>query len=179
MAQNVLSYIQRVHDIVQDEPVLFGKGVCARKEICYAGGAMYGFNKDALLKTYNYLAQNPNMLSEHHPHSHQKGVNLMEHEDYMTSYAYRMATGNPVLSSEQIYNHGIERDGYGSKDIVPICYHNIKAPRLYFEYYSLFYDENGKPRGFDEIEQIYLERKSLKDNAEKKPKVVHLDALAY
>lgn len=167
MPEHLLSFLQRVTDVVQNDPVLVGKAVCSSKDFCYVGGAMYGFNKDGLDKTYDYLSKNPNMMNESHSHLHLKDVNLMEHEDYMVSHAFRMATGNPVVSSQQIYNHGIERDGYGTKDNVPLCYHRIKAPRLYTDYYTLFYNDDGKLRTFIEVEEIFLERKKLEDQEKK------------
>merc|ERR1711862_307623 len=108
--ENLLSYVNKVDFSTRNKPVLFGKGVCSPQNMCYGAGALYGINKLAL------------------------------HEDYMVSYAYRQATGYPIISNHNIFNYHIAREGTGSENHPPICYHKAKTVEGLYEYYELLYD---------------------------------------
>merc|ERR1711862_82813 len=140
IAENLLSYLNKLDGPTEEQPVLFGKGVCSPKDLCYAAGALYGMNKLALHALNNFFAKNPELHLET-THVVGKGRNLMVHEDYMTSYAYRRATGYPIISNHNIFNYHIEREGVGSEEHPPVCYHKAKVVEGLQEYYQLLYDE--------------------------------------
>jgi len=141
--ENLLAYVNKLDGPTEEQPVLFGKGVCSPKDLCYAAGALYGMNKLALHSLNIFFAKNPELHLEN-SHVVGKGRNLMVHEDYMTSYAFRRATGYPIISNHNIFNYHIEREGTGTEDHPPLCYHKAKVVQGLQEYYQLLYDEKTK-----------------------------------
>lgn len=155
IAENLLAYLNKLDGPTRDQPVLFGKGVCSPKDLCYAAGALYGMNKIALHALNNHFTKNP-QIHEETSHMVGKGRNLMIHEDYMVSYSYRQATGYPIISNHNIFNYHIEREGTGTEDHPPICYHKVKTMQGLHEYYELLYDEGtGKLRKLSDVADLW------------------------
>lgn len=153
--ENLLSYVNKVDFSTRNKPVLFGKGVCSPQNMCYGAGALYGMNKLALHEVNRYFSQNPKIHLET-THVVGKGRNLMVHEDYMVSYAYRQATGYPIISNHNIFNYHIAREGTGSENHPPICYHKAKTVEGLYEYYELLYDPSTrKLRKLSDVDDLW------------------------
>jgi len=146
LPENLLKFINKLHLTTKLLPVQFGKAVCARENMCYAGGALYGMNKEGLIATTKFILDHPNTYKEKHMSMWKADRNLMEHEDYMVSYAFRNATNYPVIHHPNIFNFEVEKSGLGSFEFPVISYHKLKSKDKFEKYEGYFYFRNGKIR---------------------------------
>jgi len=151
----LLDYTRKLHSETSNNPLQFGWGCCYTKELCYAAGSFYGFNKVGLEALNSFMSKNQeSMFKEVHAPFRFQHKNLIEHEDFMMSLAYRRATNIPVVSNRRMFPHLIERSGLGTIDKPPISYHKIKDPKLFVVYDALFYGEDGNLRPYEETEKL-------------------------
>merc|ERR1711862_264958 len=103
----------------------------------------------ALQKINNYFVSHPDITNQQIFQEYGKWSkinksheNLLEHEDCMVSYAYRKATGYPIVMSFRFFMFSIDHpSSIVDKECPPISYHTIKDAKVYYEYYELFYHE--------------------------------------
>jgi len=155
--QTLLDYTNKLHSEISTKPLQYGWGCCYTAELglCYAAGAFYGFNKLGLEAVNSYMSENKEIIfKEVHSPFRFKTKNLIDHEDFMISLAYRRATNIPVVSNRRMFPHLIERSGLGTIDKPPISYHKIKDPKLFIMYEALFYDEDGSSRPYEETQKL-------------------------
>ena len=153
--QTLLDYTNKLHFETIANPLQYGWGCCYTEELCYTAGSFYGFNRLGLEAVNRYMSKNEDdLLKEVHHPTRFKTKNLMEHEDFMISFAYRRATNMPMVNNRRMFPHLIERAGLGTIDKPPISYHKIKDSKLFSMYDALFYDEEGNLRPYEETQKL-------------------------
>lgn len=157
LPENLLSYVQKIESSTNGQPVLFGNCVGRFYKWCYAPGGIYGMNRMTLQEINNYFVSHPDITKEYIFFDYGKKSpadrsynNLLEHEDCMVSYAYRKATGYPNVMNFRFFTSSINHaHSIVDKECPPISYHTIKDPKVYYEYYEMFYHE-GKLKPIEE-----------------------------
>ena len=76
----------------------------------------------------------------------------------MVSYAFKKATNVPSTYQFQFYSYYYERDGVGTEDSPPICYHQLKSQYQFLDHEKLFYNEEGNLRTFPELEKQWQKK---------------------
>lgn len=162
LGHNLLDYVNKLHNVAYGMPIHFGKVMCGHEHMCHTGGAFYGMNKVGLAATDKFFKENPEIYKQKEIVYREKlnrSFNLMEHEDFMVSYAFKMANKVPAIMQMEVYQGALHIDGIGTEEDPPICYHLLKTPIVYLTHEAFFYDSFGKLRNRAALERLFPKRK--------------------
>lgn len=162
IAENVLDAMVKIQKETYPLPVEFGRGVCLTVDTCYSHGGMYGFNRSGLKLVLSYVSD--------HPDIYQKLVknqlnedNLMNHEDYFTSYVFKEASGGYPIINMLGVSESLMRLKQPYKKVGRPFYsiHNVKDPNDFYGLQHIFYHDNCtmKTVSYDENGLIQWEKK--------------------
>jgi len=138
LQENLIPHLQKVYNITHPLPVDFGKVNCFAKEvadICYTTGGFYGMNKRGFEAAYLYILEHPGIYSEHIEND-RNGENLIAHEDFFISYAFRKATGYPAT---RVFGIGETTITNGPHEIIGI--HKATPEEKYYQIYNTIYNQ--------------------------------------
>jgi len=138
--EKLMNFMSELFMATHPQPVDFGRSACFMTDMCFSQGGLYGFSRSGLLATVEYMKRNVKEM--HTEIIHRKwNYNLMDHEDFVTSYIFRRATGYPVVSVPEIgenFNKFKPPFPY-----TPISIHLVKFRKEYKKLHETFYDHEG------------------------------------
>jgi len=165
VADNFLSYLEKLSNDADGFPIHVGKLMCRHPDVCHSAGALYGFDKEGFDATNFYFIQHySDITTQEYNVWVPKGNryrNLFIHEDFMVSYAFNYATKTPSIYHAGFNQYGVQKEGIGTKEAPQISFHQLKDPKLILQHESFFYNEEGKLRPYEELEISY--KKMQKD----------------
>lgn len=162
LGHNLLEYVNKLHNAAYGMPIHFGRLMCGHQHMCHTGGAFYGMSKDGLAATNQFFKINPEIYKQeemvYREHLN-RSFNLMEHEDFMVSYAFKMANQVPAIMQMECYQSALHVDGIGTEQDPPLCYHLLKTPIVYLTHEAFFYNGRGELRTRAQLERLFPRKK--------------------
>lgn len=163
LGPNLLEYVQKLHNEAYGLPIHFGKLMCGHRHMCHSGGAFYGMNKVGLAATNKFFKENPEIYKKEEIVYREhlgRSFNLMAHEDFMVSYAFKMANKVPAIMQMEIFQSALHIEGIGTIEDPPITYHLLKTPIVYLTHEAFFYNGHGELRKRAALERLFPTRQA-------------------
>ena len=150
--QNLLKTIKYTYKMTYPLPLHFGRVDCTKIGDCFSLGASYGFNKNALAATVQYINTHPEVFDQLILRESKLMRNLMRAEDFFFSHVFHEATCLPTIHISgmsirlQPKNNEIRgpREEEWDKTKNHVTIHFAKKPEHFDRLDSFYYDANGQ-----------------------------------